>query len=25
VKKESAGGYLSIPKDKTLSAERPTK
>jgi chromosome segregation ATPase len=25
VKKESAGGYLSIPKDKSLSAERPAK
>jgi chromosome segregation ATPase len=25
VKKDSAGGYLSIPKDKSLSAERPAK
>jgi chromosome segregation ATPase len=25
VKKDSAGGYLSIPKDKTLAAEHPTK
>lgn len=25
VKKDSAGGYLSIPKDKNLAAEHPTK
>ncbi len=25
VKKDSAGGYLSIPKDKSLAAEHPTK
>ncbi len=25
VKKDSVGGYLSIPKDKSLAAERPTK
>ncbi len=25
VKKDSAGGYLSIPKDKALAAERPVK
>ena len=25
VQKEKAGGYLSIPKDKSLAAERPTK
>jgi chromosome segregation ATPase len=25
VQKDKAGGYLSIPKDKTLSAERPQK
>ena len=25
VQKDRAGGYLSLPKDKSLSAERPTK
>jgi chromosome segregation ATPase len=25
VQKESAGGYLSVPKDKTIAAERPPK